>query len=224
MTRIRVALAAGHEVVRLGLRVSLEAEPDFEVAGEATSGETAVVLARETEPDVMLLDVELGEGGMSSPEACRGILAASPRTAVLVLANGRQDGRARRSLAAGARTCLAKEVALAELKRVVRDLGQAGAPTDRAPLDRQTAGGAGAPTDAPRRAAGAGARDRAPRLSDMDLAIIRLLAQGLSNKEIGAHVGLSPHTVKDHLKKIASSFSVRSRTEIVVHALHRGLV
>ena len=216
---IRIAVVGGHEMVRVGLRHALETEPDMEVAGEAASGEAAVALARRERPDVMLLDVTLGEGGMDGPAACRSVLEASPRTAVLVLTDCRQDAAALTTLTSGAAGHLPKSVALAELKRVVRAVhGGAAAPDPPAVPGRERSPMAAPP------AAGAPAGGAVARLTDLDLEIIRLLSQGLSNKEIGARVRLSPYTVKDHLKKIGSALSARSRTEIVARALRRGLV
>jgi DNA-binding NarL/FixJ family response regulator len=203
----------------VGLRLSLDAEPDMVVVGEAATGRLAAALAREHRPDVLLLDVALGEGDLDGAEACRRVLEASPRTAVLLLGEGRRDAAVLRGLAAGARGALAKGAELAELKRAVRAAHQGAAAGGL----RAVAAGGAAPAEPlarpePRPAA-------APlRLSETDLAIVRLVAEGRSNKEIGARVHLSPYTVKDHLKKVATALSVRSRSAIVAQALRRGLL
>lgn len=213
MGKIRIAVVDDHEVVRVGLRLSLEAEPDMQVVGEGSCGETAVALARDTHPDVMMLDAKLDDCRMGAPEACRAVLAASPKTAVLVLTNHRQDAAALRDQIAGAKGYLAKGVNLAEMKRMVRAV-HLGAQL----ADPQEAVMPMAPVPVSN-----GAAPPVP-FGELDLTIIKLLTQGMSNKQIGARVHLSPYTIKDHLKKIASMFSVRSRTEIVAQALRRGIV
>ncbi len=221
MTSIRIAIVDDHQVVRVGLRQSLEAEADIQVVGEAATGRDAVTLAAETRPDVMLLDVKLGETDMDGPETCRRVLEVSPRTAVLILTNYREDAVVLRSLVAGAKGYITKGVDLAELKRMIRAVRQGAAV-----LDPQITGSVISQLTAQRPAASAVERvEAAPiGLSDTDLTIIRLLVQGQSNKEIGTHVHLSPYTVRDHLKKIATALAARSRTEIVAQALKRGLV
>jgi two-component system NarL family response regulator len=210
MGKIRIAVVDDHEVVRVGLRLSLEAEPDMQVVGEGSCGETAVALARDTHPDVMMLDAKLDDCRMGAPEACRAVLAASPKTAVLVLTNHRQDAAALRDQIAGAKGYLAKGVNLAEMKRMVRAVHLGAQLADPQATVTPMAP---APIAAP-----------AATFGELDLTIIKLLTQGMSNKQIGARVHLSPYTIKDHLKKIASMFSVRSRTEIVAQALRRGIV
>jgi DNA-binding NarL/FixJ family response regulator len=102
MTSIRIAIVDDHEVVRQGLRLSLELEADMTVVGEARTGAEAIDLARQRQPpDVMLLDVRLGD--LDGPEVCRRVLDVAPRTAVVMLTNYLQDGLVFRSLAAGAK-------------------------------------------------------------------------------------------------------------------------
>jgi len=99
--RIRIVVVDDHEVVRHGLRLSLELEPDMAVVGEARTGEDALRIVGDSTPDVVLLDVRLE--GADGPEVCRQILEVVPRTAVIMLTNYLQDGLVLRSLMAGAR-------------------------------------------------------------------------------------------------------------------------
>jgi DNA-binding NarL/FixJ family response regulator len=219
MARIRTVVVDDHEVVRHGLRLSLELEPDMVVVGEARTGEEAIEVARETQPDVMLLDVRLGD--MDGPEACRGVKAVAPATAVVMLTNYLQDGLVFRSLVAGAKGYVIKDVELTELKKMIRAVYQGQSVLDpkvtSQVISTATAGG-----ERP------GGREPLPRrvalLSDTDLAIVKHLSEGLTNKEIGKRVHLSPYTVKDHLEKICASLGARSRTEAVAEALRRGLI
>lgn len=219
MPRIRIAVVDDHEMVRHGLRLSLELEADMVVAGEARTGEEALQLAREVKPDVMLLDVRLE--GTDGPEVCRRVLEVAPRTAVIMLTNYVQDGFVLRSLMAGAKGYVIKDVQLSELKQMIRSVYRGGSVLDPKVAAQviSTATGAG---ELP--AARAGAGRHVSVLSDTDLAIVRHLSGGLTNKQIAQHVHLSPHTVKDHLEKIRAVLDVGSRTEIVAEALRRGLI
>src|SRR5437867_12641375 len=100
MATIRIAVADDHQVVRHGLRLSLELEPDMVVVGEARSGVEAIRVAGETQPDVMLLDVRVGD--IDGPEVCHRILLASAKTAVVLLNNYQHDQLSLRSMLAGA--------------------------------------------------------------------------------------------------------------------------
>jgi len=182
------------------------------VVGDTGTGLQAIHIAEVTRPDVVLLDAKLGD--MDGPDVCRRILDVSPATAVVVLTGYLQDGIVLQSLAAGAKGYLVKDVELAEVKRTIRAVYRGQSVLDPKVTSRvianATAGG---------KAAGGYAA-----LSEHDRAIIRHVAAGLTNKQIAALVHLSPHTVKDHLEKIAAAFGVRSRTEIVAASMRAGLL
>jgi DNA-binding NarL/FixJ family response regulator len=217
--KVRIAVVDDHEVVRHGLRLSLELEADMVVVGEARSGEEALQMARKVKPDVMLLDVRLE--GTDGPEVCRQVLETVPRTAVIMLTNYLQDGFVLRSLMAGAKGYVIKDVQLSELKRMIRSVYRGGSVLDpkvtAQVISSATATGAG---EIPK----SGTAKHVTALSDTDLAIVRHLSSGLTNKQIAEHVHLSPHTIKDHLEKIRAVLDVGSRTEIVAEALRRGLI
>lgn len=128
MANIRIAVVDDHEVVRQGLRPALELEPDMAVVGEARTGAEAIELARQHQPDVMLLDVRLGD--LDGPEVCRRVLDIAPRTAVIMLTNYLQDGLVFRSLVAGAKGYVIKDVELVELKKMIRVVYQGGSVLD----------------------------------------------------------------------------------------------
>ena len=219
MAKIRIVVVDDHEVVRHGLRLSLELEPDMMVVGEARTGEEAVQMVVADRPDVVLLDVRLE--GADGPEVCRRILEVAPGTAVVMLTNYAQDGFVLRSLMAGAKAYVIKDVQLSELKKMVRSVFRGGSVLDprvTGQIILTAKSAAEAPTARP-----AGAR-KMTTLSDTDLAILRHLSDGLTDKQIAGRVHLSPHTVKDHLEKIRALLDVGSRTEIVATALRRGLV
>ncbi len=216
MTRIRIAVVDDHEVVRQGLRATLEAEADMQIVGEAGTGEDAVRVARQQRPDVMLLDVRLAE--TDGPSVCARARAAAPKMAVVMLTSYRDNAMVVRSLAAGARGYVIKDVELTELKRTIRSVFRG-----HSVLDPKVAGrviSAAVET----RPASSGAAGGRMRLSDIDVAIIRDLARGLTNKEIARVIHRSPHTVKDRLEKIGAILDAHSRTEIVAEALRAGLI
>jgi len=219
VTKIRIVVVDDHEVVRHGLRLSLELEPDMLVVGEAPTGEEAVRMVVADRPDVVLLDVRLE--GADGPEVCRRILEVAPGTAVVMLTNYAQDGFVLRSLMAGAKGYVIKDVQLSELKKMVRSVFRGGSVLDprvTGQIILTAKSAAETPSARP-----AGAR-KMTTLSDTDLAILRHLSDGLTDKQIAGRVHLSPHTVKDHLEKIRALLDVGSRTEIVATALRRGLV
>lgn len=216
--KIRVVVADDHELVRHGLRLTLELEPDILVAGTARTGDEAVRMARDAKPDVVLLDVKLGES--HGPDVCRRILAAAPTTAVVMLTNYPQDALVLQSLMAGAKGYVIKDVELTELKRMVRSVYLGNSVLDpkvtRHVISTATSGterrAKGQPTTSP------------ATISETDTVVIRLLSEGLTNKEIATRLNLSPHTVKDHIETISVALGVRSRVRVVVEALRRGLI
>jgi two-component system response regulator DevR len=216
MPKIRIVVVDDHEVVRHGLRLSLDLEPDMTVVAEARTGEEAEREAQERQPDVMLLDVRLGES--DGPEVCRRVLEVAPRTAVVMLTNYLQDDLVFRSLVAGAKGYVIKDVELGELKKMIRSVYRGTSVLDPKVTRQVVSSVSGLASASTRRSL------RAASLSETDLTIIRSLSEGMSNKQIGQRVHLSPHTIKDRLEKIFAIFEVRSRTEVVAEALRRGLI
>ena len=219
MATIRIAVADDHQVVRHGLRLSLELEPDMVVVGEARSGAEAIRVAGETQPDVMLLDVRLGD--IDGPEVCHRILLASAKTAVVMLTNYQQDELILRSLLAGAKGYVIKDVDLDELKKMIRSVYRGASVLDPK-VTKQVISTVISRSGVPRPVRPL--PNQAASLSETDLAIVRYLSVGLTNKEIGTRINLSPHTVKDHVEKMCEILGVRSRIELVVEALRRGLI
>ena len=215
MSTIRIVIVDDHEVVRHGLRLSLELEADMQVIGEARTGLEAVKLALDKRPDVMLLDVRLED--IDGSEVCRKVHEAAPRIAIVMLSNYTHDAMVLRSLVAGAKGYVIKDVELAELKRMIRTVHRGNAVLDpriaTSVIASATNGSASAAPAVP-----------SASLNDTDLVILRHVAKGLTNREVAGLVHLSPHTIKDRLKRISDILGVRSRTELVVEGLRRGLI
>jgi DNA-binding NarL/FixJ family response regulator len=213
--KIRVAVVDDHEIVRQGLRAALKSESDMEVVGDASNGDDAVRVARQERPDVMLLDVRLQE--IDGPTVCTRVLAVAPKTAVVMLTSYGDNGMIVRSLAAGAKGYVMKDVELTDLKQMIRSVFRGNSVLDPKIATHVISAAVG-----PR--GPASGRPASATLSDVDTAIIRHLARGLTNKQIAAMIHRSPHTVKDRLEKIGAILDVRSRTEIVAAALRTGLI
>ena len=202
---IRVVLADDHAVVREGLALVLGMTDGVEVVGVADDVETALRVVAERRPDVVVLDLRMPGG--STIAALPRFAQLAPRTAIVILTMHRHASSARAALAAGAQGYVLKEAAGAELVQAVR-LAYAG----RTYLAPQL----GADVMA---AAEGGPDGLAPR----ELAVLRLLALGHTNPEIGARLHLSPRTVESYRARIQQKTARSTRAELVRYALDHGL-
>ena len=202
---IRVALADDHEVVREGLSLVLGAADGLEVVGTAGDIEEALRLVAERQPDVLVLDLRMHGG--SSLAALPRFAAASPRTAVVILTMHHRPATVRAALEAGAHGYVLKEAAGAELAHAVR-LAHSGS-TYLAPqlAARVAIEGDGGPD----------------RLAPRELAVLRLLALGHTNAEIGQRLFLSPRTVESYRARIQQKSGRTTRAELVRYALDHEL-
>lgn len=211
---ITVLLVDDHKLVRQGVRAFLETLPDIVVVGEAGSGEEAVALLGEQVPDVVLMDLIM-PGGMDGVEATRLIRRASPHTQVIVLTSYHEDEHIFPALRAGALSYVLKDIGPLELADAVRK-----AATGEAVLHPRVAARVireiqGARTDAPNPFAD---------LTDRELELLRLIADGLSNADIAARLVISEKTVKGHVSNILSKLHLADRTQAAVYAWREGLV
>jgi two-component system response regulator NreC len=204
---IRIVLADDHAVVRSGLRMLLDSEPDFEVVAEASDVESARRYVRGHHPGVLVLDLNMPGG--SSLEAIPGIREESPDTQIVVLTMQQEPAFAREALGAGALGYVLKEAADEELVEAVR----------RAAVgDSYLNPGLGAriASEVP-----AGPPDD---LSERELDVLRLIALGHTNAEIGELLYLSVRTVETHRSHIQQKLRLSTRAELVGYALERGLI
>ncbi|WP_137875182.1 response regulator transcription factor [Rhodococcus sp. Q] len=201
---ISVLLVDDHVVVRAGLRALLDSQPDIEVIGEAESGEDAVALAVERSPDLVTMDLALG-AGIDGVEAIRRIRAARPEQPVLVFTTYDTDADVVRSLDAGAIGYLLKDSAPRDLFAAIR-----GAVAGQSVLSPPVAARVLEKMRRPDQA-----------LTAREAELLTLLAEGLTNRELGRRLHISEATVKTHLAHIYAKLGVDSRAAAVSIALRR---
>ncbi|MEU6254535.1 response regulator transcription factor [Streptomyces sp. NPDC047043] len=202
-----------HTVVRAGLRALLEGEPGFDVVEETGDGRQAVRLAERLRPDVVLMDLRLSDAGAADDgfggiEATRRITAAAPGVNVVVLTSSSGRGDVVRAVEAGARGYILKAGPPEELFRAVR---------------AAAAGGMGLAPEAAARLVGTAA-DAGPVLSDREIEVVGLLAQGHSNRAIASALFLTEATVKTHLVRIYRKLGTENRAGTVSEAVRLGLL
>ncbi len=210
---ITVLLVDDHEVVRCGVRFFLETQDAFEVVGEAESGATAVQLAADHIPDVVLMDLVMPE--MDGVEATRQVKNVSPRSQIVVLTSYHDDEYIFPALQAGAISYILKDVHMEELGEAVKRAAD------------------GEVTLHPRVAAriiqelhGVRREDVNPfsKLTNREMEVLRLIADGLNNKSIAKQLTITEHTVKGHVSNILSKLHLADRTQAAVFAWKEGAV
>ncbi|MFC7449461.1 response regulator [Rhodococcus daqingensis] len=204
MTAITVMLVDDHLVVRAGLRALLDSQPDIEVVGEADSGEQAVVMAGELAPRLVMMDLALGEG-IDGVEAIRRIRAADPAPPVLVFTTYDTDADVVRAIDAGAIGYLLKDSAPQEIFAAIRG-AVAGQSVLSPPVASRLLHQMRRPDEA---------------LTAREAELLTLLAEGLTNKELGKRLFISEATVKTHLAHIYAKLGVDTRAAAVSVALRR---
>ncbi len=203
--RIRILIVDDHPAICKGLVAIFEPELDIEVVGIATTRQGAVSVYQEKQPDIVIMDLGLG-GEVCGIDAIREIRAQFPTAKIIVFSALRGDEDVYQALRAGALTFLSKETPDEELIRVIRDI-QAG---DR-PIPQEVA------------------RKLADRLNFLSLTeretqVLKLLADGLRNKEIAGVLHISEETVQGHVKKILVKLNVNDRTKAAIVAAQRGII
>jgi len=205
---IRVAICDDHAVLRAGLRLLLDAQSDIEVAAEAASAADAVAQVRATSPDVIVLDVVMpGQNGVDVlPE----LLAAAPRSKVLMLSMQDDPIYVRQAFAAGASGYVPKEAADVDLVQAIREVASGRHFVHPAVGARLATADAEAETET------------ADPLTEREHEVLHLLALGHTNQEVAAMLGISVRTVETHRARIVEKLGLKTRAELVRYAIATG--
>ncbi|MFF1308342.1 response regulator [Streptomyces sp. NPDC058307] len=215
MAEAGVLICDDQELMRVGLRMVVDSQPDLTVVGEAGDGETAVAQARALRPDLVLMAVRLP--GLDGISATAQVRAALPRTQVLVTTSCDRDEYAYAALRAGASGFLVKDTPTAEMLVAIRGVLRGDAviapSVTRRLIDRFITGAVAPLTD-----------ERLDVLTDREREVLALVARGLNNTEIAEKLFLGETTVKTHVARILNKLHLRDRIEAVVTAYESGLV
>ena len=214
--KIKVLLVDDHAVVRQGLRTFLELQDDMTIVGEAANGLEAIEQAKQVQPDIVLLDLAMPK--MGGVEATPQILAACPQAHVIILTSFGEDDQVIPAIRAGAQGYLLKDIPPHDLVQAVREAYQGKAqlhPDVAKKLMSAVAASAGVSSTPP---------SPEPDLTERELEVLRLIAQGLNNQQIAQQLTISEKTVKTHVSNILGKLHVDDRTQAAIYALKKGLV
>jgi DNA-binding NarL/FixJ family response regulator len=203
--KITVLLVDDHSLVRRGFRRMLEDEPDMEVVGEAGDGEESVKLAKQLQPQVVVMDCALP--GMNGLQATRQIIEKSPETAVLMLSMHSESTWVRQAVEAGAKGYVLKNALDLELGTAIRKVA-AGETVFDPKVEQKTALRG----------------ERSSALTQRELEVLQMIVDGKSNKEIATALDLSANTVAVHRANIMNTLGIHKTAELVVYAIRAGLV
>ena len=213
MPSIRVLLADDHRIVRQGLRHVCEITGRFTVIGEAEDGQEAVELAKQLQPDVLLMDIHMPV--LNGVQATSLIVQANPAARIIILTMYRQDHYVFEAIKAGARGYLLKDIDEQSLIDAIRAVHRGDALIDPSMATRLL--------DEFRRLSKApGPAGEAEELTPAEMDVLRLVAQGAGNKTIADQLALSERTIANRLSSIYGKLHVNNRTQAALHALRRG--
>jgi DNA-binding NarL/FixJ family response regulator len=216
MSAVRVVLADDQEMVRAGLRMLVDFQPDLEVVGEAADGLEAVEVVTRLRPDVVLMDVRMPR--CDGIEAARRVLSTVPDVAVVVLTTFDEDASLAEALRAGVSGFLLKTAPPEQLLHAIRTVAAGNGLLDPAVTLRVIAASAKSPAHDPVASA------RLATLTQRETDVLRLVAEGLTNAEIAAALFLGEATVKTYLSRMLTKLDLRDRVQAVAFAFRSGLV
>jgi DNA-binding NarL/FixJ family response regulator len=212
MDSLTVLIADDHPVFRKGLRALLASMPEVELTGEATTGEEAIRLAEQLQPDVILMDLHMpGGGGLP---AIRQIVQTSPHIRILVVTMFQDDDSVFAALRAGARGYVLKDMNDADISRAILAVGRGEAIFSPAIAGRLMAFFSARP---------ALPTEVFPELTESERNVLKLMSQGLSNDLIARQLSFSPKTVRNYVSNIFSKLQVADRAQAIVKARQAGL-
>jgi two-component system, NarL family, response regulator NreC len=215
MTKVRILLADDHTVMRNGLRLLLERQPEFEVVGEAADGREAVALAEKEKPDVVVMDIAMPN--LNGIEAAGQILRRYPDISVVILSMHSDEAYVMRALKAGARAYLLKDSAEEDLVKAICAVSE-GKSFFSPAISRVLA------EDYVRRLQLKGVEDSYELLTAREREILQLLAEGKSNKEMAAVLNLSLYTVETHRSNILEKLNLHTIPELILYAVRKGII
>jgi DNA-binding NarL/FixJ family response regulator len=208
----RIVLAEDHKTVREGIKLLVNAQPDMEVVGEAGDGDAALKAVMDLQPDMILMDISMPE--MNGLKATKKLRKINPQIKILTLTRHTDDGYLQQLIGAGANGYVLKQSAPAELVNAIRSVRDGNSYLDPALTERVMGGYAS--KAASKRGSGKG------DLTDRESEVLRLIAWGYSNKEIGGRLDLSVKTIEAHKANAMRKLDVGSRVDIVRYAILQG--
>lgn len=212
---IRIVIADDHRIMRSGLRLLLEREPDLKVVGEASDGRESVEMAARLEPDVMVMDVAMPN--LNGIEAARQIGARAAGVRIAILSMHSDESYVMRALSAGARAYLLKDSAEADLIAAIRAIHEGRSffsPAISSMLKE----------DYIREMRARGAEDSYELLTPREREILQMIAEGKTNKEVANILGLSLYTVETHRTHILQKLGLHSVPELILYAVRKGII
>jgi two-component system NarL family response regulator len=214
-TTIRVLICDDHALFRRGLVMVLESEPGIEVVAEAEDGEEAVRQAGDAAPDVILMDVRMPK--MSGIEATRAISDVVPTAKILMLTVSDEEEDLYEAVKAGATGYLLKEISIEEVANAIRAVMTGQSLISPSMASKLL-------SEFNNLAKAAQQKVLAPKLTDRELQVLKLVAQGMSNREVAEQLFISENTVKNHVRNILEKLHLHSRMEAVVYAVREKLL
>jgi two-component system, NarL family, response regulator NreC len=215
MNKIHILLADDHAVMRTGLRLVLERQPDFEVVGEASDGREAVALTQQHRPEVVVMDVTMPN--LNGIEAARQISTATPQSGIVMLSMHSDEGYVLRALKAGARGYLLKESAESDLIAAIRAVHSGKAFFSPA-VSRMLV------EDYVRQLQDREIEDSYELLTTREREILQLVAEGKSNKEIAGILNLSLYTIETHRGNLMEKLNLHTVPELILYAVRKGVI
>ncbi|MGB2629350.1 MAG: response regulator transcription factor [Candidatus Acidiferrum sp.] len=215
MRKIRIALADDHKLMRSGLRVLLEQQPEFTVVGEASDGREAVSLVDSQKPDVLVMDI--GMPNLNGIEAAAQITQAHPEISIVMLSMHSDESYVLRALKAGAKGYLLKDSAETDLIRAVHSVAESKSffspAVSKVLLD-----------DYVRKLKRSGTEDPYDLLTPREREVLQLVAEGKSNKDVANLLNLSVYTVETHRANIMEKLNLHGVPELILYAVRKGII
>ena len=215
MKQIRILLADDHNVMRRGLRLLLESQPEFSVVGEASDGRQAVAQAEAVQPDVAILDI--GMPNLSGIEAAQRIVSLLPNTSIVMLSMHSDEGYVLRALKAGAKGYLLKDSVESDLIEAIKAVCQ-GRTFFSPEVSKMLV------EDYVREIRSREFEDSYELLTSREREILQLLAEGKTNKEIAGSLNLSVHTVESHRRNLHDKLNFHSFADLVLYAVRKRVI